>query len=499
MSDAVEVCVVGAGPAGATLAARLAALGHRVAVIERRRFPRPHIGESLSVGAWPLLDTLGVSERVAQAGFVPTELARVRWQREDEEHVRVPGGLIVDRAGFDSLLLDHARAAGARVIAPARAVRPVRRAAGWKIALGDLDIRARIVADATGRRRLLGGDFDVTAPRTLALHAICRPEPAPGGAQTRIDVLADGWLWGAYLPAGGFRVMAFVDPATLRAAGGDRARLLRRMLAGAPLFADLIGAANGPVRACDATCYAAHTAITATSVRVGEAAFAIDPLSSSGVQTAIGTGLAAAAAVHTLLDRDGGGDGDADAALEFYAAHQAHAVARHAANAAAVYAQHTRHSDAPFWRSRRAIAGTGAGAALAVAPRRAGHTPPLDDLASRAVGLAADAELSETPCIVGDRVQRRRALTHPGLDRPVAFLGDAELAPLLDALLQSPSLAHAMQRWDAVLPAGRARAIAQWLHARDLLAQREAQAACRVSTHASSVRHQPNSQSIRSS
>jgi len=57
----------------------------------------------------------------------------------------------------------------------------------------------------------------------------------------------------------------------------------------------------------------------------------------------------------------------------------------------------------------------------------------------------------------------------------VAFPGGAELAPLLDLLPETPSLAHAIERWDALLPAGRAQAIAEWLQARGLLAERTAQ------------------------
>ena len=454
MSDAVEVCVVGAGPAGATLAARLAALGHDVAVVERARFPRAHVGESLSAGAWPLLDALGVREPVGQAGFVETETARVRWRGDDEERVRVPGGLTVDRATFDALLLERARAAGARVLAPVRAARPRRRAEGWEIALGDRVLRTRFVADATGRARLLGGRCARSAPRTLALHALCEPAPAPDGAQTRIDALADGWLWGAHLPGGGFRAMAFVDASALRAAGGERARLLRRLLAQSPLFAEL--AAHGAVQACDATCYAAPTPIDATSVRVGEAAFAIDPLSSSGVHTAIGTGLAAAVAVHTILD----GAGDTEAAIEYYAAHQRHAVERHATTAAVIYAEHRAHAGASFWRLR---------GCAAPAPEPAPAAPSLVDLLPRRVRLTATAALRDTPCLVDDRIEHRRALVHPALVRPVAFVGGSELAPLLDELQASASLALVLRGWERRLPPDRGRQIVRWLHARQLI------------------------------
>jgi flavin-dependent dehydrogenase len=40
----VEVCVIGGGPAGSTLARRLALLGHEVCLVEWLAFPRWHIG-----------------------------------------------------------------------------------------------------------------------------------------------------------------------------------------------------------------------------------------------------------------------------------------------------------------------------------------------------------------------------------------------------------------------------------------------------------------------
>src|SRR5262245_45557718 len=42
-----DVIVIGGGPAGSTLATRLAQLGRNVVVFEKERFPRFHIGESL--------------------------------------------------------------------------------------------------------------------------------------------------------------------------------------------------------------------------------------------------------------------------------------------------------------------------------------------------------------------------------------------------------------------------------------------------------------------
>lgn len=461
MSDDAEVCVVGGGPAGAALATGLAQLGHDVAIVERHRFPRPHVGESLSPGIWPLLDALGVRDRVESAGFTSTATARVRWRDDREERIRAPAGLTVDRGRFDEILLRRAREAGARVLAPARALRPVRGGDRWELALGDRVLRARFLADATGRRRLLGGSCVRTAPRTLALHAIWHGGPPPDGSQTRIDVLPEGWLWGARLPDGAFRAMAFVDPRTLRVDGRDGGRLYRRLLASSPLFAEVAADASlaGRVRACDATSYAAPAPIDETCVKVGEAAFAIDPLSSSGVQAAIQSALAAVAAVHSILAPNG----DMAAAIAYYAARQRYAVDRHAATAASLYAEQRPHEEAPFWRRRSAAAPP--------TPPRPPAPRPLADLLDLPVRLASGATLRDTPCLVEDRVELRRALAHPTLDRPVAFLGGDELAPLLDLLPASPTLVHAIRTWDFALPSGRAHAIAEWLYARGLLVQ----------------------------
>ena len=294
------------------------------------------------------------------------------------------------------------------------------------------------------------------------MHALWRGGPSRDGAQTRIEALPDGWLWGAHLPGGAFRAMAFVDPPL----GRDRGAAYERLLATSQLFAELprVASLEGSVHACGATTYAVTDPIDATCIRVGEAAFAIDPLSSSGVQTAIQTGLAAAACVHSIL----ASDGDTAAAIEYYAAQQRHAVRRHAATAAGIYAEHESHAAAPFW-SRRAVPATTRPRPPAAAAAAATAGGPLADLLPRRVRLPAGAGVTDTPCLVGDRIERRRALTHPDLDRAVAFLGGHELAPLLDALDREPSLAQAIGRWNSSLGPAEGDAVARWLHARGLL------------------------------
>src|SRR5262245_46841708 len=123
---AYDALVVGGGPAGASAAILLASAGWRIAIVEKRRFPRRKVcGEFVSATSWPLLRELGVAEPLlAQAGpevrrvglyagetVLAADMPTPRDGRED-------WGRAVGREHLDSLLLARAAAAGVDVIQP---------------------------------------------------------------------------------------------------------------------------------------------------------------------------------------------------------------------------------------------------------------------------------------------------------------------------------------------------------------------------------------------
>ena len=65
-----DAIVIGAGPAGSSAAALLAGAGHRVLVLEREKFPRYHIGESLIPFTYGPLERLGLIPRMKASAFV---------------------------------------------------------------------------------------------------------------------------------------------------------------------------------------------------------------------------------------------------------------------------------------------------------------------------------------------------------------------------------------------------------------------------------------------
>lgn len=95
----------------------------------------------------------------------------------------------------------------------------------------------------------------------------------------------------------------------------------------------------------------------------------------------LGTGIAAAAAVHAILADDGA----TEVTIDYYAAYQRHAVQSHAASAAAVYSDHRTNRDQPFWRLRSSAP-----------PERPLTVPTVlpGELLARPVRLATGATLS---------------------------------------------------------------------------------------------------------
>src|ERR1700689_2491615 len=120
-----DAVIIGAGPAGSSSAAILAGFGHRVLILEREKFPRYHIGESLLPFTFQPLERLGLINKMRGSAFVkkysvqfvsPSGRASQPFyffDRYDRETVAQTWQVL--RSEFDQMLLDNARAKGAEV------------------------------------------------------------------------------------------------------------------------------------------------------------------------------------------------------------------------------------------------------------------------------------------------------------------------------------------------------------------------------------------------
>jgi flavin-dependent dehydrogenase len=489
------VAVLGAGPSGCAAALRLLAVGHQVALIERLPFPRRQIGESISPGVWAILDFLEATATLGEAAYLKDVPARVAW--EDREPTLIPPsargpGVMVDRGDFDARLLALAARRGALVIQPARAKRIEGEPGDWTMPLtgpaGEFRLGARLIIDARGR----GTASERTRrPLNAATHALW--SHIDGGLlsrETRIEAIDRAWLWGAPIPDGRYRVMAFLDTATLKQAE-EAQGLFRRLVARGVLFeAAATARLSSPLQACPATPYIDLESWAPGLIKVGECALALDPLSSSGVEVSMRLALQAVIAANTVLrDPD-----SAPLARQFYEARLFESAATHSTWTRSYYGRAWPGPDHAFWRDRSTplAAGVGRRPDVAARPLEAdvGQAAPVsgrlteDDgrrrtgtisaatpvaLSTAAVSLSPDLRFIEIACAVGDIIQLRWAIVHPNLERSVAFLEGTEIAPLLRLAPSARDFSQLLALWAAVIPAATAIRIAVWLVQKGIL------------------------------
>src|SRR6201981_1201294 len=118
------VAVVGGGPAGSTAAALLARGGRHVSLVEREKFPRFHIGESLLPFSMKAFTRLGLHEKFSSAGFLKKYGGEImgacsdsgtKFYFKDGYRSQTDHAYQVTRGDFDKVLLDHAAESGAEV------------------------------------------------------------------------------------------------------------------------------------------------------------------------------------------------------------------------------------------------------------------------------------------------------------------------------------------------------------------------------------------------
>ena len=460
-----DICVLGGGPAGSVIARRLAQLGYDTALVDRDRQVNEPRAESLAPSIFPIIDSVGLRDQVAAATFCRERYALLLWAGEAVEEKRFdaePSSLI-ERTQFDQLLRDAAASAGARLITPAAARSPRRRAVGgWWVSVdtpkGSMSVRARFLVDARGRARQ--GSTRQRGPRTTAVSAVWDVGPRSLG-ETRIEAANDAWFWGSPLPGRRYEATIFVDAARIAGLGiANRAQLYRALIARAHLFGDLLhGEMISPARVRDTTSSVSGELIGHDFIRVGEAAVAIDPLASQGIQGAMLSALQGAAAVHTILSGY-----DRVPALEFYRGRQLHAAAEARRHAAHFYALRAAGVATPFWTRRSPPARERPVETSSRMPRPSGLPHRLRP--------SSELRMIEVPVLAGVLVKRAPAISHPALEQPIAYVGGVALGPLIVEAGTASTTEQLIDRWSRHMAPSAAREIAAWMCAVGILTDR---------------------------
>ena len=422
--------MVGGGPAGACCALRLARLGHDVLLVERAPRGRPHVGESLPPSILPLLQEMDLRQAVEQAGFFRPRGALVHWDANADDPMWADGepGFQVDRGRFDALLLTAAERTGVRTV-QAAAMAPIVQADALCLPLRDGgEVRAGWLVLAHGRR-----PFSTDGPRTAALYAYW-DTPMRGDDRTRVEAAEQAWYWGAPLPDGSFNATVFVDARGCAGLGRvAREAWYRSLLSRSSLLGGCqAGAMRTHVHVCDATPRVDPVPVDGRVLKVGEAAFSIDALSSQGVQAAMRSGWQAATCVHTMARQPGA----YALAAAFHRDQILRTAARHARLAAGFHASAARRFGTEFWRIRSELAAP-------LTTRAPGPLPPLHAW----VALDEAAHCVAVPALRGDDIVRVEALLHPALESPIACIGDWPISRLLRPLHGAMPVSELLRAW----------------------------------------------------
>jgi halogenation protein CepH len=327
-----DLIVLGGGPGGSTLATLVAMQGHRVLLLERERFPRHQLGESLLPatihGVCPLL---GVREEVESAGFPRKRGGTFLWGTSPTpwtfnfaktENSATGYAYQVERARFDKILLDNARRKGVDVREEHHAIGPIMegdRVVGVRYTDAEgaeRSARARVVADAGGHRsqlyKLCGERVFSKFFQNVALYAYFeggKRLPPPNSGNILCAAFNEGWFW--YIPltdklTSVGAVVSKEHAEKLMKEGNERA--FSAWVEACPIIKEYLAPATrvttgmyGEYRVRKDYSYCNTKFWRPGLMLIGDAACFIDPVFSSGVHLATYSAVLAARSMNTLL------------------------------------------------------------------------------------------------------------------------------------------------------------------------------------------------------
>ena len=327
MKTHYEVVVIGAGPAGSTAAALLAEKGHSVLILEREKFPRYHIGESLLPFNFYPLQRLGLDKQLRKSHFVkkysvqfvsPSGRASHPFNFGSRYNEDVAQTWQVLRSEFDQILMDNAKSKGAEV-EEQFTVQDLLFEGETVVGVKGVDkdgkvreIRAKMTLDCSGKESFSAAKFnwrrrDPKLSKVAVWTYYKGAKRGPGleaGATTVAFLPGKGWFWHIPLHDDLLSVGVVAEGKYLARDGvKDPKAMFDREVENNLWIKDSLstGQSTGEYRITNEYTFRSEYCGRDGLLLMGDAFGFIDPCFSSGVMLALKCGMFGADAVHEAL------------------------------------------------------------------------------------------------------------------------------------------------------------------------------------------------------